>query len=149
MSSHYRDYLELLEKLGGSLDQLSETTEIKISAVRCDDLLALNDCIKQEQALAMGLRSMEKRRGELLNSMGLSGVPLSRLAESFPEELRSEAAAVSRSLKLKYDHYESASEAARIILEGALHQIEKMLPEEQRGSEPDRLPSALSTDIRA
>lgn len=149
MDAQYGEYLELLEELGKTLDQLSKVTKNKISAVRSDDLMALNECIKQEQALSLSLKSVERKRGEMLSNMKLADVPISGLTERFPASLRRQAKEVTESVKAKYDRYVSASEAARTVLECALHQIEKMLPQEQIAAEGAKLPPTLGTDIRA
>ncbi|NCC66760.1 MAG: hypothetical protein EOM14_01010 [Clostridia bacterium] len=149
MDAQYGEYLALLEELGKTLDQLLKITKNKISAVRSDDLMALNECIKQEQALSLSLKSIERKRGEMLSNMRLADVPLSGLTERFPASLRRQAKEVTESVKAKYDRYVSASESARTILECALHQIEKMLPEEQTAAEGVKLPPNMGTDIRA
>ena len=46
----YRFYLVLMGDIGTRLDQLSQLANQKTEAVRKDDLMALNEIIKQEQA---------------------------------------------------------------------------------------------------
>ena len=53
MSDAYRSYLELLETLRDKVEALSELAKKKIEAAGNDDLMALNEVIKQEQALAL------------------------------------------------------------------------------------------------
>ena len=50
METHYPGYLALLEELRGSLDQLTGLAKEKNAAVLKDDLLALDEVLKQEQA---------------------------------------------------------------------------------------------------
>lgn len=149
MDSQYGEYLSVLVELGKTLDQLSRITKNKITAVRNDDLMSLNECIKQEQALSMSLKSVERKRAEMLEAMKLSDASISGLTERFPVAYRRQAAEIVESVRSKYDRYVSASESARAVLECALHQIEKMLPQDQLDVQTAKLPSALGTDIRA
>ena len=141
----YNDYFRLLEQLGGILDSLTGIAREKIVAVRKDDLAGVDACMKREQVLSLSLRSCEKKREKLLRDLGMENVPLSRLAESCPEELRLEAKAAAEKLRARYTLYRSAENVARSTLECNLHQIEKML--ENRLDTP--MNGGTVADIRA
>lgn len=130
MYEAYREYFGFMGELGGLLDQLTELEKEKAAAVRRDDLLAVDNCMKQEQALSLSLRAMDKKRESLLAGMGLKDVSLSGLAQHCPEELQREARAASEELRARYMLYCSASDVARTTLECNLHQIERMLTDE-------------------
>lgn len=127
MYEAYREYFGFMGQLGGLLDQLTELAKEKAAAVRRDDLLAVDNCMKQEQVLSMSLRAMDKKRETLLAGMGLEDVSLSDLAQHYPEELRKEARDASEELRTRYMLYRSASDVARTTLECNLHQIERVL----------------------
>lgn len=139
----YKGYLKLLGELQGVLQQLIVTVGAKLTAVHSDDLLALDECIRQEQAHSLALRSLEQRRGKLLGKLGLAEVPLSRLAEYYPDELKAEAHAAAKSLRLSYEEYRSASDAAMTALQVGLRQIDRMIAAEQskQGIEPESEPA--------
>ena len=130
MHETYREYFGFMGELGGLLDQLTELAKEKAAAVRHDDLLAVDNCMKQEQALSLSLRAMDKKRETLLTEMGLQDVALSDFAQHCPEELRREARDASEELRTRYMLYRSASDVARTMLECNLHQIERMLADE-------------------
>ena len=67
----YTTYQQLLEELGGELEQLITIQNQKIQAVRAHDLDQLNDCMKQEQAISLALRGLEQRRDKLVQELGL------------------------------------------------------------------------------
>ena len=46
----YEQYLQLLAEIEGVITQLNEVEQRKIDAVHKDDLLAVDECIRQEQA---------------------------------------------------------------------------------------------------
>ena len=153
MDPLYQDYLGLLEDLRRVLDQLTGVTQKKLQAARQDDLAALNKCIKQEQAMSLSLRSIDRKRDDMLARLGLTQVPLVQLAGRYPEALRPQAKETTEALHRSYETYRSASEAARVVMERALHDIDRMLAEaEAPVPSPKEAPSSppqLKTDIRA
>ena len=130
MYEAYREYFAFMEQLGKTLEQLTELAKEKTVAVRRDDLLAVDDCMKREQALGLSLRAMDKKRDKLLAAIGLENVTLSGLAQHCPEELQQEARTAAAQLRDRYDLYRSASDVARTTLECNLHQIERMMADE-------------------
>ena len=130
MYEAYREYFGFMDQLGGLLDQLTGLAKEKAAAVRRDDLLAVDNCMKQEQALSLSLRAMDKKRETLLDEMGLKDASLSELPQRCPEEIRKEAREASEELRTRYMLYRSASEAARTTLECNLHQIDRILADE-------------------
>ena len=75
----WKDYLKLLDQLGGTLDKLTEIERTKTAAVTKGDLNAVEECMKQEQVMSLSLRGTEQKREKLLAQLGLSGVPLREL----------------------------------------------------------------------
>lgn len=157
-ASDHQAYLNLLRELSGCLDRLGELSEQKAQTVREDDLMAMDDVIKQEQVLSLSLRGLEQRRTKLLAQLGLSDVPLTQLPEKYPSELQSEAKQTVDALRSSYKIYRARAKMARNALELNLHQIEKIIavsgaaPEtpgagyEPPGAEP---PKNMKTDFRA
>jgi len=145
MYEAYREYFAFMEQLGKTLDQLTELAKEKTVAVRRDDLLAVDECMKREQALGLSLRAMDKKRDKLLAAIGLENVTLSGLAQHCPEELQQEARSAANRLRDRYDLYRSASDVARTTLECNLHQIERMMADEADAP----LGSGTIADIRA
>ena len=152
MSDSYKAYLAFLERLGDQIDELTDVEKAKTAAVRRDDLMAVNECMRQEQAISLTLRSMDHERETMLKDLGMEGVSLSGLPERYPPEIRPEARGAAERLRAKYDIYRSAADVARMTLEINLHEIEKIM--EQRGLTGEnlpvsRLPGGSFTDIRA
>ena len=148
-TASYQDLFEFLEKLGGKLDELTELQKEKTRAVRLDDLLAVNECMKKEQVLSLSLRGMEIQREKLLKELGLEKFSLSAMPEHCPPEVRVEARSAAQRLRDRYLIYKSAAQTSRSALEINLHQIEKMIAdaEKEHGDTPQ--PMGNMTDIRA
>lgn len=157
MEEHYASYLTLLNDLRGNLDRLTELARKKTDAVRRDDLMALDEVIKQEQVLALSLRGLEQKRLKLLTQLGLDGVPLSRLAARYPAQLQPQATQTVNALKRSYESYRTASQAARSTLELNLHELERIIAAQGGDTAhgagytpPDaQPPEKMKTDFRA
>ena len=158
MDTLHLSYLELLGELGGTLDRLSELAQEKAAAVRADDLIALDEVLKQEQAMGLNLRGLEIRRQKLVPQLGLDGTNLSGLVQKFPEHLKDKARAAVDALRESYTNYRSYSGQARETLELSLHQVEKMIT--ASGADPKLAaagyetpsvepPKNMKTDFRA
>lgn len=144
MFEAYREYFAFMEQLGGVLERLTELEKNKAAAVRRDDLIAVEGFMKQEQAMSLTLRSMDRKRETLLGKLGMRDVNLSGFVPLCPEELRSEAREAVEKLRSRYALYQSAADVARTTLECNLHQIERMLSDE--AGEPG---GGSMADIRA
>ena len=158
MEALFRSYLGVLKELGGTLDRLTPLAQQKAEAVRGDDLLALDDVLKQEQALALNLRGLELKRLKLASQLGLDNVPLSRLHEHCPAQMADEARKAADALRESYGIYRGYANMARNTLELNLHQIDKALAEAgvdpklaAQGYEapPMEPPKKMKTDFRA
>ena len=58
MGDVYQAYLALLRSLGESLEQLSILAQKKVAAANGDDLMSLDEVMKQEQAMTLAFRGM-------------------------------------------------------------------------------------------
>ena len=65
MEEVFLSYLKLLQELSRDLDRLAQLEQQKSGTVRDNDLLALDEVLKQEQALSLSLRGLEIKRGRL------------------------------------------------------------------------------------
>ena len=149
--------LHFLGELRQELDRLCQLQPKKIDAVRAHDLEALNECMKQEQAVSLTLRGLEQKREKLLQVLGLSGVPLLELDRHCPPERRGEMARAVEDLRRQYTLLRSAQEAARTVVEKDLRAVNRELgrrgfifEEEETYQAPSGHPlKGLGTDFRA
>ena len=149
MNEQYQEYFAFMEKLGGALEQLTAIANEKNAAVRRDDLMTVNDCMKREQAISLGLRAMDRKREKMLDDLGLRDVRLSDLANHCPAELRIQARSAAEKLRNQYAIFRSASESARMTMEINLHEIEKIIAARERSGSASVTDRAPFADIRA
>ena len=137
--------LDIFDKLAACLGQLADLSHQKTDAVRADNLLALDEVLKQEQALTLSIRGLESKNDALLKELGLKQVPLSALPERYPPELQLKAKQTVDNLHNQYFLYRRAAAVARNTLECNLHEIEKFLM--QQGMDPSAGPGYVSPDL--
>lgn len=143
----WREYLGQLEKLGETLEQLTEVEREKTAAVGRGDLDAVDACMKREQVFSLNLRGFDQRREKLLARLGLDGTNLRQLESLSPPEAVLETKRTVERLRQRYQVFQSASEVARNALECNLHAIEKMQKQREMTSAPPQ-PEARQSDFR-
>lgn len=122
----WQDYFKLLDGLSKTLGELTQVERDKNAAASEGDLARVEACMKREQVLSLSLRGYDQKREAMLAALGMKGVPLSRMEEHSPEELRLEARAAAEELRRQYTQFQAASEVARNTLEINLRAIEKL-----------------------
>ncbi len=147
MTTPFEAYLNLLQEVGRLLEQLAALSEQKAAAVRQDDLLALDEVLKQEQALSLNVRGLELKRMKLAPQLGLEGTSLAELPSKCPAELELETRETVRRVQNSYKIYRSGAELARSTLELNLHQIEKLVI--AAGGDPKDLDASVSAGYTA
>lgn len=133
----WQEYLALLAGLGASLEKLTAIERRKTEAAGRGDLLGVEDCMKQEQAMSLSLRSLDRKRETMLSALGLSGQPLSALVLHSPPEHELETKRAVEELQRQYGLFQAASEVARNTLECNLRAIERLLSPEEEGRIPE------------
>jgi len=161
MQELYRSYLNFLRSMSQGLESLTVLNEKKLAAARVDDLAVLNELMNQEQAQALHFRGLELTRDRLLPQLGLSGVPLSKVPDRVPPDLREEVRQAVEHLQSQYQIYQKAAGRARKLLEQNLHEVDVAIVEmggPPAGSpagpgyrkEPESAPPpSMKTDFRA
>lgn len=150
--------LNLFASLTETLFSLTELAKRKTTAVRKNDLQALDQILKEEQAQALTLRGLDQKRIALLIELGLQDVPLSALPGKAPAELQQTARSTVEALKHAFEIYKNAAAIARNTLECNLHEIERFLAAAgadpvttSQGYHPDNVdaPAPMKADFRA
>lgn len=136
MDNAFLAYLKLLTQLKDELGRLTELTKKKTAAVRANDLMAVDEVMRQEQAVSLSFRGLEQKQEALLKETGLLGVPLSLLPDKYPEDLRQQARQLVTELKTQFEVYNHCAGVARNTLEMNLHEIGKVLAAAQATPQP-------------
>lgn len=154
----FRAYFQLLTTLAEQLEHLTDLTRLKAKAAQNDDLLALDEVLRQEQAAALNFRGLEQRRQKQTVELGIAELALSQLPECCPASLQPEAQGLVENLTARYRTYRSVAEDTRVILEKNLREVEQILEQAGVPSEestpgytapPPETPPNMKTDFRA
>lgn len=154
----FTDYLTYLKDLLREMETLTKIQAQKQSAVRAYDLAALNECMKQEQAISLAMRGLEQRRTKLIAALSLEGLSMAQLPKAAPEALRSETRELTEAVLMKHAELRSAQDASRTLMEKELRRIDSTLlskgiphEEAQAYSDPSgiTMPKGMRTDFRA
>ncbi len=148
MSEPYGEFLDLLGELTETLSQLAGLARRKVDCTRQGDLEELDQCMKREQVITLSLKTLEKKRAAFVKELGLDEVPLNHVFEHYPSELRLRAKDTIEALRVQFTRYQSAAAAARTVMERALRDIEKMMPDDAPPI-PEGPPPKMRTDLRA
>lgn len=156
MNEPYISYLSLLNEMISAFESLTVLTQEMAAAVRRDDLTAVEQVMKREQAMFLTLRGLEQQQATQLSQLGLTGVPLSQLHTSYPQNLQLQAKETAENLKRQFTIYQGAAHVTRDTLECNLYEIDRVLANldvESGGigytTAASELPSTLKTDFRA
>lgn len=157
MDQPYLDYLSLLQDVEKSLSHLTELSHQKMHAMGQNDLIALDEVLKQEQAMTLTLRGYEQKRSKLLKELGLEKVPLQSLDTHYPPHLQAQAKQTAQSLRESYQTFHQSWDVARNAMEHNLHEIEQII--KTMGGDPSHgagygekdiePPKNMKTDFRA
>ena len=150
MSHDTSALLAFLEALSQALDALTALQQQKLTALRGHDLEQLNDCMKQEQALSLSLRSLERQRTALA-----ADVPLGELSRLCPPDRQAEVTALTEHLRRQREVLKSAQNAAYTLAQKELRAVNRAL--EAQGVSPEMAQhyqtagrsGSLRTDFRA
>lgn len=128
MKQDFISMVELIRELTRAMDELTQTQRTVAAAVHTDDLAALAECMKKQQALALSLRNIDLKRAKQQQAMGIETLRLSELSDCAPdEETRQLVKNAAEQAANQYRLLQSASEVARSALECSLHEVEGMM----------------------
>ena len=149
MAGLWRDYLALLDSLGGTLEELTELERTKTLAVGRSDLDGLEECMKREQVASLTLRGLDQKREKLMDQLGMRGVPLREIMSRCPPGAEQETKEAAEALRRQYAIFQTTSEASRNALEIHLHIIEELHKRAGGGELPHQDAPPMKADFRA
>jgi len=140
MTWTWESYLNLLRKVGSTMESLAAVEREKTRAVCDGNLQAVDECMKREQAYSLTLRGYDIKREAAIKELGVEGVKLNRLAERAPEDIRLEAKQVAEETLRQYELFRTANQVAQSTLECNLREIEKAMAAQQTARQPAPVP---------
>ena len=122
-----KEIIGFLDEYNAHFDNVKAFLRQKENKIINDDLIWLNDSLVEEQKLIMLGNSLEQRRVDMLERMGLGEIPSSKLLEMMPEEKKPEFTMQCRRLEDSVDEIKRLNRSALDLVERKLQvQAEKM-----------------------
>ena len=140
--SKFNEYCELLETLISFFDELTEITRRKLETIIINDVDQMEECMKEEQAASMKLRSLDTKRENLAKELGFAGLSIKEIVRKTEgTALREESVRIKdifeRLTKRVVEFKDVAKETAE-SLKIRLELVEKtMAPFEKKKTEND------------
>lgn len=118
---------ELTVEITEFLEKLAEVQQKKLDAVHNNDLVLLDECMKQEQAAVMKSKSLDRKREALLLELGFSGLSYKQILENISEEKKAVAKPLFEKLRAAVLNFNELNNQIKISIEVNLHSISNTL----------------------
>lgn len=120
-------FQSVIEQMISLFDEYLPLEEKKLKAVKENDLVALEDCMTQEQAVVLKLRGLEKKREDAQKANGWEGKRFREIIGLVPEEQQAEYQRLFETLSRSVKLFHSANKSAMDTMNLNLRQIDKAI----------------------
>lgn len=118
---------ELTVEITEFLEKLAEVQQKKLDAVHNNDLVLLDECMKQEQAAVMKSKSLDRKREAILLDLGFSGLSYKQILENMAEEKKAVAVPLFEKLRGAVLNFNQLNGQIKTSIEVNLHSISSTL----------------------
>lgn len=120
-------FQSVIKQMISLFDEHLPLEEKKLKAVTENDLVTLEDCMKQEQAVVLKLRGLEKKREDAQKANGWEGKRFREIIELVPEDQRAEFQRLFDDLDRSIALFRSTNSSAMDTMNVHLRQIGKVI----------------------
>lgn len=120
-------FQEVIRQMIALFDEYLPLEEKKLKAVTENDLVTLENCMTQEQAVVLKLRGLEKKREDAQQANGWGGKRFREILELVPEEQKAEYQQLFEELERSIGLFQSANSSAMDTMNINLRQIGKAI----------------------
>lgn len=118
---------ELTVEIIEFLEKLAEVQQKKLDAVHNNDLVLLDECMKQEQAAVMKSKSLDRKREAILAELGFSGLSYKQILENISEDKKAVAKPLFEKLRAAVLIFNERNNQIKTSIEVNLHSISNTL----------------------
>ncbi len=129
----FTKFKTVIQDLVDLFNDLAEVEHKKLRAISDNNLKALEDSMKEEQAGIMRLRGLEKRREESQRDLGLSGLSFKEIIEKLDGEKVLAMGELYTSLEEALSIFNKNADSAKTAIETNLYSIDAVLAQLQNG----------------
>ena len=109
------------------IDEITEVENKKFQATLKNNINTVNECMKQEQALLLKLRGIDKKRESIQKDLGFENLTFTQIIEKAPLSHKKQLSELFDTLNLKLDRYKDIFTNTQNAIEINLHNINKKL----------------------
>lgn len=124
MKDAFEQFVGIIQELIQLFQHLIEVEEGKVEVVRKNQVIALEECMNQEQAAILKLRGLEQKREQLLESMGYGGFTFRRILEECPSAQKDILSPLFQELEKNIASFKEVNDNGKELLQLNLHKIE-------------------------
>ncbi len=134
--SNFKELKALLNEHAALFDQLIDFENMKLDAIAANDLVALEQQMKDEQVFLMKLKVLDQKRDRLLSENQLEGKTFRELIEIAVGEDQLELQNIFNGLSVKLDELKAATSSTKKYIDLHLHSLDILINKLQHKESP-------------
>ncbi len=127
-------FADLIRQFIELFDRMIPLEQEKLNVVKQNQVSALEDIIKREQAEIMALRGLDQKRERLQKDLGFAELTFQEILERVSGEEHGELQQLFDELSGRVKEFRSVTESSKTMMEVNLHAINKMVAQKTYGS---------------
>lgn len=121
----------------------------KLEAIQQDDVSGVEECMKQEQALTLKLKGLDRKRESIQKELGWEGKPFREIVDAVPAENRQELRKLFDQLTNIVTIFSETNKEAMTAMEVHLRDMQKVMKikSHEGAYDPDGNPAAADRTL--
>ena len=122
-----KDLIDVLMDISKIFTSLIQIQRIKLNASLQNDIAKLQGCLQKEQAASMELKSLEKRRTQIIDSLGYEGLSFDEMMDRTDDEYATDLYNAVKVLRDATKGFSQLSDEVRTVIELNLANLNMIL----------------------
>lgn len=127
MMENIDKFVEVIQEMIDFFEQFQILEKVKLEAVRDNDIIKLEECMKKEQAEILVLRGIERKQAQIQKELGFENATFREIIELVPLERKAELETMYNKLSNSLDIFKSTTEGIKKTIEINLYSIENAM----------------------
>ncbi len=122
-----KDLINVLMDISKIFTSLIQIQRVKLNASLENDMVKLEGCLKKEQAASMELKGLERRRIQIVESLGYEGLTLDEMVDRADDEYSADLYNAVSVLRDSTNNFSKLSDEVRTVIELNLANLNMLL----------------------
>jgi Fe-S oxidoreductase len=123
----YTEFKALMSEYNELLDGLLQIESEKIKSIAADELDAVGQCMRKEEAEMLRIKGIDSRREKLLKEMGFEGMTFGQVTEASAAVQKKELQPLYTQMKEKTERLQALAASTKNMLESKLIKAEAVM----------------------